>query len=217
MAEDVGIQNANGHAAAPGLSPTNITGMTGLGDGAGSLQKINNHWEIDQAFSGVHDRHELKCGFDYMSRRFAFFSPGAPAGQFTFSGIYSGFGLADFLFGRHIGTRLDVTKFFSLQRFYYSWYVQDNWRVTSKFSINVGLRNDSITAWKERHNREAGFVPDNGGTLVPVGTAPFKGDSVLEGRPLHLGPRLGIAYTLTPKPVIPARREILYIFKPVHS
>ena len=63
-------------ARRPGLSTTNITGMTGLGDGSGSLQKINNNWEIDQAFSWVHDRHELKFGFDYMSRRFDFFSPG---------------------------------------------------------------------------------------------------------------------------------------------
>ncbi|MDQ2949827.1 MAG: TonB-dependent receptor, partial [Acidobacteriota bacterium] len=217
IAEDLGIPNANGHGAAPGLSTTNITGMTGLGDGAGSLQKINNNWEIDQAFSWVHDRHELKFGFDYMSRRFAFFSPGAPAGQFTFSGIYSGFGLADFLFGRPISTRLDVTKFFSLQRFYYSAYVQDNWRVTSKLSINMGLRNDSITAWKERHNREAGFVPINGGTLVPVGTAPFTGDSILDGRPMQLGPRLGVAYKLTPKTVIRAGGGIFYSFKTVTS
>ena len=91
-----------------------------------------------------------------MSRRFAFHSPGAPSGQFTFSGNYSGFGLADFLFGRPINSRLDVTKFFSLQRFYYSWFVQDNWRVNSRLSVNMGLRNDSITAWKERHNRLAG-------------------------------------------------------------
>src|SRR3981081_573739 len=111
-AEQLGILNATAGGAAPGLSTTNISGMTGLGDGAGSLQKVNNNWEIDQAFSWVRGRHELKFGFDYMSRRFAFFSPGAPSGQFTFSGIYSGFGLADFLFCRPIGTRMGVPKFF---------------------------------------------------------------------------------------------------------
>src|SRR5215813_11794003 len=149
LAEDLGIPNANGHGAAGGLSTTSITGYTGLGDGSGSLQKVNNMWEIDQAFSKVHDRHELKFGFDYSSRRFAFHSPGAPSGAFNFSGIYSGFGLADFLFGRPITSRLDVTKFFSLQRFYYSFYLQDNWRVNSKLSINMGVRNDTVTAWKE--------------------------------------------------------------------
>ncbi len=217
FAEELGIPNANGHGAAGGLSTTGIAGMTGLGDGAGSLQKVNNNWEIGNAFSAVRGRHELKFGFDYMSRRFAFFSPGAPVGAFTFSGVYSNFGLADFLFGRPINSRLDVVKYFSLKRYYYSWYVQDNWRVNSKLSINAGLRNDSITAWKERHNRLAGFVPTGGGTLVPVGTAPFDGESVLDGRPMQLGPRLGFAYTLTPKTVIRAGGGIFYSFKSVTS
>jgi len=217
IAEELGIPNANGNGAAPGLTTTNITGMTGLGDGSGSLQKVNNNWEIDQAFSWVRDRHEIKFGFDYMSRRFAFHSPGAPNGQYTFSGIYSNFGLADFLYGSPISSRLDVTKFFSLHRFYYSWFVQDNWRITSKLAINMGLRNDSITPWKERHNRLSGFVPQNGGTLVPVGTAPFTGDTVLKGRPWQLGPRLGFAYTVTPKTVIRAGGGIFYSFKSVTS
>lgn len=217
IAESLGIRNANGGGAAPGLTTTNITGMTGLGDGAGSLLKVNNNWEIDNAYSWVHNRHELKFGFDWMSRRFAFFSPGAPTGQYTFSGVYSNFGLSDFLFGNPISSRLDVSSFFNLHRFYASWFVQDNWRVSSKLTINMGLRNDSITPWKERHDRLAGFVPQNGGNLVPVGTAPFTGRSVLEGRPWQLGPRLGFAYTLTPKTVIRAGGGIFYSFKSVTS
>ncbi len=217
LAEDLGIPNANGHGAAGGLSTTSITGFTGLGDGSGSLQKVNNMWEIDQAFSKVHDRHELKFGFDYSSRRFAFHSPGAPSGAFSFNAVYTGYGMADFLFGRPISSRLDVTKFFSLQRFYYSFYVQDNWRVNSKLSINMGVRNDTVTPWKERHNRLSGFVPANGGNLVPVGNAPFTGDSVLNGNPWNVGPRVGFAYTLTPKTVIRGGSGIFYSFKTVTS
>jgi len=112
---------------------------------------------------------------------------------------------------------MDVTQFFDLHRFYFSWFVQDNWRVNSKLSINAGLRNDSITPWKERHDRLAGVFPENGGTLVPVGTAPFSGRSVLQGRPWQLGPRLGFAYTLTPKTVIRAGGGIFYSFKTVTS
>lgn len=217
IAEQLGIRNANGGGAAPGLTTTNITGMTGLGDGAGSLLKVNNNWEIDNAFSWVRNRHELKFGFDWMSRRFAFFSPGAPTGQLTFSGIYTGFGLGDFLLGNPITSRLDVSSFFNLHRFYASWFVQDNWRVNSKLTINMGLRNDSITPWKERHDRLAGFVPENGGNLVPVGTAPFTGRSVLAGRPWQFGPRLGFAYTVTPKTVIRAGGGVFYSFKSVTS
>jgi len=217
LAEQLGIPNANGGGAAPGLTTTNITGMTGLGDGAGSLLKTNNNWELDQAFSLVKDRHELKFGFDWMSRRFAFYSPGAPNGQYTFSGIYSNFGLGDFLYGRPISSRLDVTSYFNLHRFYLSWFVQDNWRVNSKLTVNMGLRNDSITPWKERHDRLAGFVPDNGGNLVPVGTAPYSGRAVQDARPWQLGPRFGFAYTATPKTVIRAGGGVFYSFKTVTS
>lgn len=217
FAEQLGILNANAGGAAPGISTTNITGMTGLGDGAGSLQKVNNNWQIDQAVSWIKNRHEFKFGFDYMSRRFAFHSPGAPSGQFTFGGNYTTLGFADFLLGRPISSRYDSTKFFSLHRFYFSWYAQDNWRVNNKLSINMGLRNDSITAWKERYNRLSGFVPTGGGTLVTVGNAPFSGDSVLDGRPKQLGPRFGIAYTLNPKTVIRTGAGIFYSFKSVTS
>src|SRR5258708_6044247 len=217
LAEDLGIPNANGHGAAGGLSTTSITGFTGLGDGSGSLQKVNNILEIDQAANNVPPRHELKFGFASPARRFAFHSPGAPSGAFSFNAVYTGYGMADFLFGRPISSRLDVTKFFSLQRFYYSFYVQDNWRVNSKLSINMGVRNDTVTPWKERHNRLSGFVPANGGNLVPVGNAPFTGDSVRTGNPWHVGPRVGFAYTLTPKTVIRGGSGIFYSFKTVTS
>jgi hypothetical protein len=217
IAEDLGIPNANLGGSVPGFTTTNITGMTGLGDGAGSLQKVNNNWQIDQAFSWVRDRHELKFGFDFMSRRFAFHSPGAPNGAFTFSGVYTNFGLADFLLGRTITSRFDATKFFSLKRYFFSWYVQDNWRVSPKLTVNMGLRNDSITPWKERHDRLSGFSPEGGGTLIPVGTPPYEGESVLESRPWQFGPRLGLAYTLTPKTVIRAGAGIFYSFKSVTS
>lgn len=217
IAEQLGIPNANAGGAAPGLSTITIAGMTGLGDGAGSLQKVNNNWQIAPTLSWVRGRHEWKLGYDYMSRRFAFHSPGAPSGAFTFNGNYASFGLADFLFGRPINSRYDSTKFFSLMRFYHSWFVQDNWRVNSRLSVNIGLRNDSITPWKERHDRLAGFVPEGGGNLIPVGTAPFPGRSIQRNRPWQLAPRAGFAYTITPKTVLRAGGGIFYSFKTVTS
>jgi len=71
--------------------PISIAGLTGLGDGSGSLKKVNNMWEIDHAFSWVRDRHELKFGFDYSSRRFAFISPGAPSGAHGSAWAFPGF------------------------------------------------------------------------------------------------------------------------------
>jgi hypothetical protein len=216
LAEQLGIPNANAGGAA-GLTNLSISGTVGLGDGSGSLEKINNNWEFDQAFTWVKGSHEIKVGFDFMSRRFAFFSPSWPVGTFSFNGSYTGYGLADFLYGHPISSEIDITKFFSLQRFQPSFYIQDNYRVTSKLSLNIGIRNDIVTPWKERHNQLAGFVPANGGNLVPVGTAPYSGDSVTDGRYTNWGPRFGFAYSVDSKTVLRGGAGIFYAFENVTS
>ncbi len=216
LGEQYGIPNAN-LGGVPGFTNVQIAANVGLGDGSGSLEKINNNWEFDQAFTWVKGSHELKFGFDWMSRRFAFFSPGYPNGSYNFNGSYTGYGLTDFLFGRPISSTLDITKFFSIQRYQPSFYIQDNYRVNSKLTLNIGLRDDLVTPWKERHDRMAGFSPLNGGSLVPVGTAPYTGDSVVDARWTNWGPRAGFAYSLTPKTVIRGGGGIFYAFSSITS
>ncbi len=212
LAESLGIPNANSGGAAGGLTNISISGTVGLGDGSGSLAKVNNDYQYSQALSWVRGSHELKFGGDIMSRRFSFFSPSYPVGNMVFSGVYSGYGLSDFLFGHPISSIIDITKFFSLHRFVNGFYAQDTWRITPKLTANYGIRDDIVTPWTERHNQLAGFVPTGGGTLVPVGTAPFSGNSVTEGRYTNFGPRAGLAYTLTPKTVIRAGFGMFYAF-----
>ena len=212
LAESFGIPNANSGGSAGGLTNISIGGTVGLGDGAGSLAKVNNDYQFSQALSWVWRGHELKFGGDIMSRRFAFFSPTYPVGQMVFSGVYSGYGLADFLFGHPISSTIDITKFFSLHRYVNAFYAQDTWRVSPKLTLNYGLRNEIATPWTERHNQLAGFSPAGGGTLIPVGTAPYSGNTVTVGRYTNLGPRAGLAYNLTPKTVVRAGFGIYYAY-----
>ncbi len=215
IAERLGIPNANA-GGAPGLTNFSISGTAGLGDGNGSVNKVNNLWEIDQALSVVRGSHELKAGFNWMSTRFAFFTPAHPNGTYSFNGSYTGYGLADFLYGRPISWQLDATKYFSLMRFRPTVYLQDNWRVTTKLTLNFGLRDEFVTPWKERHNRLAGFDPGNGGTLVAVGNPPFPGDTITDGRS-NLAPRFGFAYSLDPKTVLRAGFGIFYAYETYNS
>ena len=211
LAEQLGIPNAN--ASGSGLTNVSISATVGLGDGSGNINKVNNNWQVDQAFTLIKGNHEIKVGADYQSRRFAFLSPTYPVGQMVFSGAYTNYGFADFLAGRPISSSLDVNQFFSLLRFQVSFYAQDNWRVSSKLTLNFGLRDDTVTPWKERANRLAGFSPLNGGQLIPVGTAPFTGDSVTDGRYTNFGPRFGFAYSLDSKTVLRGGVGIFYAFE----
>ncbi|WP_213806625.1 carboxypeptidase-like regulatory domain-containing protein [Granulicella sp. dw_53] len=213
LAEQLGIPNAN--RSGTGLTNISISGGTvGLGDGSGSLQKVNNNWEVDQAFTLIKGNHELKVGVDFQSRRFAFFSPTYPVGQMTFSGVYTGNGFADFLSGRPISSTLDVNQFFSLLRFQTSYYVQDNWRVSPKLTFNFGLRDDTVTPWTERSNRLAGFSPLNGGQLIPVGTDPaFPGNHITDGRYTNFGPRFGFSCSINSRTVLRGGVGIFYAFQ----
>ena len=216
LAEQLGIPGANA-GGAPGLTTINISGATGLGDNNGSVAKVNNLIEIDQALSWVKDNHELKFGFNWLSTRFAFFTPPKPNGSFSFTGAYTGYGLADFLYGHPISSQIDVTKFFDLKRYRPSFYIQDNWRVTRKLSVNLGVRDDLVTPWKERHNRLAVFDPSNGGNLVPLGTPGFPADTVTDGRYANLAPRVGFAYSLNAKTVIRSGFGIFYAYETYNS
>jgi hypothetical protein len=212
LAEQLGIPNANA-GGAPGLTNFNISGNAGLGDGNGNIKKVNNLWQVDQAFSWVKSSHELTFGFNWMSTRFAFLSPAHPNGTYTFNGSYTGYGLADFLYGRPISSQLDFAQYFDLIRFRPSFYVQDNWRVNQKLTVNLGLRDEMVTPWTERHNRLAVFDPSNGGNLIPVATPAHPGNTVTDGRFTNFGPRVGFAYSVDPKTVIRAGFGIFYAYE----
>jgi hypothetical protein len=216
LAEQLGIPGANA-GGAPGLTTITISGMTGLGDNNGSVAKVNNLIEVDQALSWVKGSHELKFGFNWLSTRFAFFTPPKPNGSFSFTGAYTGYGLADFLYGRPISSQIDVTKYFDLKRYRPSFYFQDNWRVTRKLALNFGLRDDLVTPWTERHNRLAVFDPANGGNLVPVGTPGYPGSTVTDGHWANLAPRAGFAYSLDAKTVVRGGFGIFYAYETYNS
>jgi hypothetical protein len=91
-----------------------------------------------------------------------------------------------------------------------SFFVQDDWRINDKFSINAGLRYDFITPAMEAQNRQSNFVPDGTGSLV------FASDGSLSERGLvnpdknNFAPRIGLVYKLNEKTVLRGGYGIFY-------
>src|SRR5262249_1984993 len=142
----------------------------------------------------------------------------------------AGYGFASFLLGT--GTTGNVLiqgwKNVASQSFYYAGYAQDDWRVTSKMTLNLGVRYDYDSPRTERYNRMNFFDPN--ATSPLASKAPqfpdLKGGVRLvgdDGNQRHqyfeditnLAPRLGLAYQLKEKKVI--RAGYADIFDPANQ
>ena len=153
-----------------------------------------------------------------MSRRFAFHSPGAPSGQFSFSGVYSGFGLADFLFGRPDQFALRCDEIFQPAALLLQ-LVR-----SGQLACELETLAQHGPAKRFDHRMEGAAQPPGrvrpGGRRQPgAGRAPRRSREIpcRTGRPWQLGPRFGLAYTITPKTVLRAGGGIFYSFKTVTS
>ena len=125
---------------------------------------------------------------------------GQPAGCAVNSG--TGFDVASFMLGlvnaknRNLSTRHTYTE----KRPEYALYVQDDFRMTSRLTLNLGLRWDVYPPWVEIDNRQSNFDETTGKFVVASDDAVIEGVNV--GRYLQtyskgdLGPRLGFAYDL---------------------
>jgi trimeric autotransporter adhesin len=161
-------------------------------------------------------KHSLKMGFDYRRIKAAGNDANNAAGDYTFNGIFTrsnntstgagGADIADMLLGYpsagNIYTSTKLTQFAD----YYGVYIQDDFRVSSKLTLNVGLRWEHETGLQEQNN---GLLVGFDGTAVnplgPNGVVQYAGNgdtTVGNPYPNKWGPRFGFAYKLGGKTVL---------------
>ena len=115
----------------------------------------------------------------------------------------TGFDVASFLLGyaRRKNRAMTVEETYMERRPEWGVYVQDDFRVTPKLTLNMGVRWDVFVPWVEDDNRQSNFDPSTGRMVVASDDAVI--DGVHVGRKLQtysktedIGPRLGFAYDL---------------------
>src|SRR6202162_6380675 len=118
--------------------------------------------------------------------------------------------LEDFLTGNVAGSEILVGNVFrETHNWGYAAFLQDDWHITPRVTVNLGVRYEINTVITEAHNRLANFDPNSPTGLVQVGkqiSSPYNGDHT------NFAPRLGFAWDVrgNGKTVIRAGGGITY-------
>jgi hypothetical protein len=197
-------------------------------------------WSANATLSRLIGRHTVKAGFDYRTIGIDTQSFSGGAGVFNFDRRYtsadpnvngvngarpSGNGLASMLLGYPSGdpgnlSRINVSAPANYFLNYYGGYIQDDFRVNSKLTVNGGLRLEHESGLQEEENRfTVGFdrtvnpggqignvvnpltgQPTRGGLMY----AGVNGANTYQGDPpaLKISPRFGVVYSVNQRTVI---------------
>ncbi len=87
------------HGRSAGPPSFGFTGFSGMGGGGGPFGLYTTHKDFSEAFNYVKGAHSLKFGYNFIRSRLDTETAWNFRGSYSFSGIYSGYGLADLLLG----------------------------------------------------------------------------------------------------------------------
>jgi hypothetical protein len=174
-------------------SPEGDAGITPILD-------ISNTFQYSGAITYTRGTHTFKFGGGVNRRQIHEFDQSSIDGSFFF-GDYPPFnyGPLDFLSGYAFaeirGNRFIASNFRTWEAYAYA---QDDWRVTRKLTLNLGLRYDDFTPFTEADGRYVNYIPSTEsfiqGTQNP--TIGIRDDY------RNIAPRFGFAYSVTPKTVV---------------
>ena len=220
-ATQMGIPGANINEVSSAMTQINFEqgGSRNLG-GNGNQPLITNlgAFQLYDNVSYLKGRHTLKAGASVIFRTREVLNADNMMGQFTFSqnqtsncaGISTGcavnsstgLDVASFLLGtaRRKFRAMTSEDTYMERRPEWGLYLQDDFRLNSKLTLNLGLRWDVFVPWVEDDNRQSNFDPSTGRMVVASDDAVINGVHV--GRHLQtwskgdFAPRLGFAYDL---------------------
>jgi len=196
--------------------------------GSSSLLNTNTHdtFTVQPNMNRVVGKHFLKFGAEGRKYNDNTQNPGLASGTYAFNKGFtqavaaradavSGNELASFLLGYPATAGVDRNIDPAITHFYYAVFFQDDWKVTSRLSLNLGLRWDYETPATERYNRMLRGMDLFGASPIAAqakglnlqGQVQFAG---LDGQPRgsfdpdrnNFGQRVGAAYRLGDKWVL---------------
>jgi Carboxypeptidase regulatory-like domain len=220
----------------------------GKSQGNSAIGDHNTQYNVSPSLTIIHGKHTFQVGAQYELGLDNYFQTNIASGAFGFSGAWtadnalnpsatSGFPFADFLLG--LGQRgpasfvnqtegaAQVPAQTAGRQTYRGFYGADTWKVSTKWTLNMGLRYELQGPWSDRYNRLSYWDPTVtnatvtgcGGTVgspclgdgLLVGVGPNSGRNNLQLDKKQFSPRLGFAYSWDQKTVIRGGYGVFWI------
>jgi len=172
-----------------GFPTVSITGFTpGFGGGQQKIIGPNNTYQLLDHYTILHGNHSFKFGGEFIENKMTAYQNSNGKGKFNFSNL-EGFLTGTFATGGNAYLAGDPTRHLSNQQ--YALFAQDDWRVTRRVMLNLGLRWEYTTVLKEDNNLLGRFDPNVGLEQVgkQIGSA-YNGDFK------DFSPRVGVAWDM---------------------
>jgi Carboxypeptidase regulatory-like domain/TonB dependent receptor len=183
----------------------------------------------------IRGRHTIKIGGDFRILRHNTFNASSPVGTYSFtkaftqgpdplrSTLNAGDGYAAMLLGTMSAGTVQVKAYTSWQTKYSAGYIQDDLKISSRLTLNLGLRYDYETPRAERFNRLSWFDYNASSPIAQqVGISGLKGGlafAAVNGNPRgwndpdrnNIAPRFGFAFQPLKKTVLRGGYGITYL------
>jgi hypothetical protein len=236
-----------------GLPAFGISGLQTLGSNAFlPSDEVTSTFQLTDDVTKILGKHTFKMGFEWQHVKFSTLQPPWSRGEFDYNGDYTDVpnanqgntGRVQFLLTPtastvgggvpFLGGATDIRASNIAQtdngKNYWGGYVNDDWKISNKLTVNLGLRYDFFGLVYEHHANQANFVPagtgpftgptylipegPNAGNLSPsflaltaldginVVTSNKYGSGLGNSQGKNFAPRLGFAYQVTPKLVV---------------
>ncbi len=213
-----GIDNPSNDPAISGMPGFSFSGIVGFSGNSGwaTLRQADNTYQLIDNLSWYRGRHSFKMGFD--GRRYQYndeYKDLSVRGSFAFDDQLSGFSYANFLLGYPSYSARSMPRPNAYIR---SWqmgfYIQDDFKINQKITLNYGLRYDVQTPWVEKYNHLYNFDPKTGNLvtagsslpadmvpevaaalpITPASSAGYPTRSLIHGDHNNWSPRVGLAF-----------------------
>ncbi len=207
----IGLKNVpNDPSIVGGVPKVNIQGFDAVGRHTSTPQfQTPRSWNPRASFSWNRGLHLIKFGGEFLHAQTKINDLNATIGRMNFENRFTNRAVGDLLLG--LPSQLALTSFTVMDQgqdmqFY---FIQDDYKVTSKLTLNMGLRYEFATPPRERENRFANFDPVTGKDVFAKDGGIFERALIHPDRN-NFAPRFGFAYSPTSRWVVRGAYGIFY-------